>query len=277
MAVGMIKLSIIFFNRRLTGLTSYRWMIVHYVFLALTISFMIVALFAELFQCTGLVNLKFSLLEKGRHATTIKCLDGNKIGYALAIVHSFLDFCLLSIPLIVLFQMKLTLSIKLRLGFLFSVGLLSCIGSVMRQIVQVRIFYNPDFPWVYQDQLTWIIVDLFFGITAASLPVLNAALPKRWRTSGNRTPQLNHFSIVSSKSEARQSVKMESSGDVHRPDGTALDEGDRAGRPSEVEKDSFHQRTEKRWDDAFGEVQRPDAAQTFDTGPGLKRSDDTLV
>jgi len=271
MTVGLIKISIVFFNRRLTGLTSHRWMIVHYVFLALVISFMIVALFTELFQCTGPVNLKYNLLDKGRHATNNKCLDGNKLGYALAVVHSFLDFCLLSIPLIVLYQMKLTTSIKLRLGFLFSVGLMSCIGSVMRQVVQARILTNPDASWVYQEELSWIIVDLFFGITAASLPVLNAALPKRWRSSGNRTPQLDHFSNVNSKSEEGQSAQLESSDDGHRPDGTVRD----CGIPADVEKDSFHQRTEKRWDDAFVGVQRPDAAQT--THVALKRSDDTLV
>lgn len=277
MAAGMIKLSIIFFNRRLTGLTSHRWMIVHYVFLATVLSFMIAALFTELFQCTGPVDLKFSLLARGRHATLDKCIDGNKLGYGLAIVHSFLDFCLLSIPLIVLYQMNLTLSKKIRLGFLFSVGLVSCIGSVMRQIVQTQTLTNPDLSWVYYDEHPWIIVDLFFGITAASLPVLNSLIPKRWRTSGNRTPQLNHFSIFNSKSGARQSVRLESGDNAQRPDGTALDEGDYAGRLSEVEKDSFHQKTEKRWDDAFVGVQQPDAAQTIDTGVGSKRSDDTLV
>lgn len=30
--------------------------------------------------------------------------------------------------------------------------------------------------------MKWTTVDIFFGITAASLPVLNAAIPKRWRT-----------------------------------------------------------------------------------------------
>lgn len=138
----------------------------------------------------------------------------------------------------------------------------------MRQVVQARILTNPDSSWVYQDELSWIIVDLFFGITAASLPVLNAAIPKRWRSSGNRTPQLDHFSIFNSKSKAGGSVTLESGDDAHRPDGRVLG----GGHAADVEKDSFHHRTEKRWDDAFVGVQRPDAAQV-----ALKRSDDTLV
>lgn len=271
----MIKVSIIFFNRRLTGLTSYRWMIVHHVFLAITIAFMITALFSELYQCGSPVKLKFSLLEIGRYPQNTgshfeKCIDGNKLGYGLAIIHSFLDFCLLTIPIIVLCQMKLSFSKKLRLIFLFSVGLVSCIGSVMRQVHQVRIYKNPDVSWIYPDVLAWIIVDLFFGITAASLPVLNAALPKRWRDSGNRTPQLSHFSIFKSRSGTTQSARLESSDNFHRPDGTV-------GDPADVEKDSFHKKTEKRWDDAYAGVQQPEAAQNPDTAVGTKRSDDTLV
>lgn len=272
----MIKVSIIFFNRRLTGLTSHRWMIVHYLFLAVTIAFMITALFSQLYQCGSPVRLKFSLLEKGRYPTNTgadlgNCIDGNKLGYGLAIVHSFLDFCLLSIPIIVLCKMKLSFSKKLRLGFLFSVGLVSCIGSVMRQVHQNKIFNNPNASWIYRDVLAWIIVDLFFGITAASLPVLNAALPKRWRDSGNRTPQLSHFSIFNSRSRTTQSAGLESSSDnFHRPDGTV-------GDPADVEKDSFHKKTEKRWDDAYAGVQQPETAHSSDPAVSTKRSDDTLV
>ncbi len=266
MIAGMIKISIIFFNRRLTGLTSHRWMMAHYAFLVLVIGFMIAALFTELCQCRGPVNLKYSLRDRGRYPTNVKCLDGNKLGYGIAIVHSFLDFCLLCVPLIVLYQMKMTLSKKVRLGFLFSVGLVSCVGSVMRQVVQNRNYKNPDTPWVYKDDLSWVIVDLFFGITAASLPVLNAAIPKRWRSSPNRTPQLNHLSIFDSNSTPKRSVTTESSDRTQRPDGT---------QSADAGKDSYHHKTEKRWDDAYVGVQRPDAARTTSFAP--KRSDDTLV
>lgn len=243
---------------------------------------MITALFSELYQCGSPVKLKFNLLENGRYPTNAasnnptnigtnigKCIDGNKLGYALATIHSFLDFCLLTIPIIVLCQMKLSLSRKLRLGFLFAVGLVSCIGSVMRQVRQAKMIHNPDVSWVYADLLDWTIIDLFFGITAASLPVLNAALPKRWRDSGNRTPQLSHFSIFNSGNGTAQSARQYDMSDiVCRPDGTA---------PTDVEKDSFHKKTEQRWDDAYAGVQEPDRALTPNTSVGTKRSDDTLV
>lgn len=40
----------------------------------------------------------------------------------------------------------------------------------------------------YPKRIKWTIVDIFFAITAASLPVLNAAIPKRWRSSPDNIP-----------------------------------------------------------------------------------------
>lgn len=258
MAVGLIKVSIVFFNRRLTGLTSCKWMIAHYVFLALVVGFMITALFAELFQCTGPVNLKFSALARGRHPTATKCRNGNQLGYGLAIIHSTFDFALLTVPLILLYQMRMSTGKKIRLAFLFSIGSLSCIGSVMRQVIQTRIYNDLDFTWTFRQELTWIIVDIFFGIIAASLPVLNSILPKRWRSSTNHTPALN-------------SIRLGSNDTLQRPDGT-IKEG-----PGEVEKGLSHIETEKRGDDAFVCLQRPKLMQDCGVRGGVELSDDTLV
>ena len=265
MAVGLIKVSIVFFNRRLTGLTSRRWMIAHYVFLALVVGFMITALFSELFQCTGPVNLKFSPLAKGRHPTPNKCINGNKLGYGLAIIHSTFDFALLTVPLIVLYSMKLSTGTKIRLAFLFSIGSVSCIGSVMRQVVQAEIYDDLDFTWAYPREHAWIIVDIFFGIVAASLPVLNALLPKQWRSSGGNTPALDRISDL--KSNPNNSIRLDSHDTLQAPDGTV----------KEVGEEPFHAGAEKRWDGALREVQRPELARGCGARGGSEQSGDTLV
>ena len=141
----------------------------------------------------------------------------------------------------------------------------------MRQIVQARIYSNMDFPWTYQEELTWIIVDIFFGIVAASLPVLNAALPKSWRASSNHTPQLGGLSIF--RSDPKNSIKVESKDTIQRPDGTVLEGAGATG----IDKDSFHIKTEKRWDDAFVGVQRPEPMQGSSTRGIADPSNDTLV
>ena len=240
-------------------------MIAHYVFLGLVVSFMITALFSELFQCTGPVDLKFSPLAKGRYPTNNTCLNGNKLGYGLAIIHSAFDFALLAVPLIVLYRMKLSTGTKIRLGFLFSIGSLSCVGSVMRQVVQARTYNDFDFVWTFQEEHTWIIVDIFFGIVAASLPVLNALVPKGWRSSSNHTPALDRISDL--KSDPKNSIRLESNDTLQAPDGTV----------KEVDKDTFHMETEKRWDDAYAEIQRPEPVRGCGARGDSEQSEATLV
>ena len=122
---------------------------------------------------------------------------------------------------------------KIKLCFLFFIGAISCIGSAMRQVIQTNI--KPDFtckPHLEYVSLTqmsislinavddsirsfqWITVAIFFAITAASLPILNATIPKSWRgESNNGTPQLNYIANSFNKShhEGPERTKSESS------------------------------------------------------------------
>ena len=243
-AVCAIKVSIVLFNRRLTGLTSRPWMIAHYSFLAVITGFLIAAIFTSIFRCTGPVEATFSVITLGKNPPTErKCLDQNKLGYGLAIVHSALDFALLTVPIIVLYQMKrISIGKKIRLGFLFAVGAISCIGSVMRQIIQEHTINSKDQNWDYPHIVSWTIVDIFFGIVAANLPVLNALVPKRWRSasSNDDVPHMSTF-----KSGGRDSVRLGSPPAPCRPDGTRV-EGS-----VDIPKDAFHEKTVRRWEDAF--------------------------
>ena len=111
----------------------------------------------------------------------------------------------------------------------------------------------------------WIIVDIFFGIVAASLPVLSALLPKRWRSSCNPTPALDRISDL--KSDPENSIRLDSNDTLQASDGTAKEGG----------KEPFPTRTEKRWDEAFAEVRRPEPARDCGARGGSEQSGDTLV
>ncbi|KAL6722048.1 hypothetical protein ACLMJK_001153 [Lecanora helva] len=255
-AVSLIKIAIVLFNRRLTGLTSRAWMIAHYSFLAVVIAFLITAIFSWLFRCTGSVEWTTSILALGKappSAADRHCLDINKLGYGLAIVHSALDFALLTVPLIVLYQMRMTTAKKLRLGFLFAIGAVSCIGSVMRQIIQEQTIDSPDQNWVYPHIASWAIVDIFFGIVAANLPVLNALLPKRWR-SGASSANMPQLSSWKSDRDRRGPIQLRNTTPPTGPDGTLLQ------NVGDVSKDTFHEKTEKRWEEAFTRKQRKSEA-----------------
>lgn len=112
--------------------------------------------------------------------------------------------------------------------------------------------------WQFRHQLAWSTVDLFFTITAASLPVLNAALPQRFRSTSNSSPRLGNLSIL--QRSHRGSVRLDSRELRSRPDGTVLDEEIEEPKSVQtvehglVEKDSFTRRTEKRWEEAYDNI-----------------------
>lgn len=128
---GLIKISITLFNRRLTGLTSDKWLYAHNIFLFLVVSYTVLALFINVFQCKPAAS-QYNLIEYGQIKNPTKCLDEHILNNTFIICHVIFDFALLSVPLIVLFKMKMTTSRKIRIGFLFSIGSISCIGSAMR-------------------------------------------------------------------------------------------------------------------------------------------------
>ncbi|MCJ1465364.1 hypothetical protein MMC07_003982 [Pseudocyphellaria aurata] len=204
---GLIKISITLFNRRLTGLTSEKWLYAHNVFLVLVVSYTILALFINIFQCKP-AGSQYDLIEFGRIVNPTKCLDEKILNNFFIICHVIFDFALLSVPLIVLYKIKMNTSRKIRIGFLFSIGSISCLGSAMR--LATKVDHSQDRTWAYRKRLNWTIVDIFFGITAASLPVLNAAIPKRWRSPPDCMP-LHDASPDLGRAPNRTSVKDGSS------------------------------------------------------------------
>lgn len=116
-------------------------MIAHNVFLCLLVVYIITAFFLNLFTCVPALS-QYGLIRYGALASAPKCMDANAIGISLSIIHIAFDFMLLSVPLIVLWKIKMSVAKKARIGFLFSVGAISCIGSVMRQFSQFH--YSAD-------------------------------------------------------------------------------------------------------------------------------------
>ena len=136
-AVGLIKISIALFNRRLTGLTSRKWMIFHNIMLGLLVSYIISAILLEVFKCHPVLT-SWDLKGYGIKEQPVSCIPVTKYGLPLNIIHVILDFALLSVPVIVFCRMKMNMSKRIRLIFLFSIGCVSVIGSVNRQIIMVK-------------------------------------------------------------------------------------------------------------------------------------------
>ena len=154
--VGFIKISIVLFNKRLTGLTSTKWMVFHNIFLGFLIIFVLTALFVNLFACDPPLS-QYGLAAFGKTPEPPVCVNSNSMEIALNLVHIITDFGLLMTPLVVLFKIRMATSQKIRLMLLFSVGLVSCIGSVMRQISNPSA--QPDLTCAYP--YTYLSLSLF--------------------------------------------------------------------------------------------------------------------
>lgn len=122
--VAMIKISIVLFNRRLTGLTSRKWMIVHNTFLFLLVCYIIITIFINVYICVPHPKNNQPLYI-GKMQTPPRWIKREALIPAFSAIHLMFDFALLSVPLIVLSRMKMSLSKKIRLCFLFSIGSVS--------------------------------------------------------------------------------------------------------------------------------------------------------
>lgn len=122
--VAMIKISIVLFNRRLTGLTSRRWMIIHNTLLVMLVCYIIITIFINVFICTPHPK-NFEMLYIGKMEKPPHWMKSKPIVPSFSAFHIVFDFLLLSVPLVVLYRMKMSLSRKVRLCFLFSIGAVS--------------------------------------------------------------------------------------------------------------------------------------------------------
>jgi hypothetical protein len=132
LAVGFIKVSICLFNRRLTSMTSRAWIMFNDIFIALLGAYLMVALFWNIFQCDP-PWVGWDAIRVGKSpGHKAKCTPDTIVGSALSVIHVLMDFDLLSVPLVVLWKVRMGWGTKLRLYLVFSIGAMSAIGSVVR-------------------------------------------------------------------------------------------------------------------------------------------------
>lgn len=170
--LGVIKISICLFNRRLTGMTSRKWMIFHHIFLIVLVGYIIASLCVFIVPCRPPVpGARLAASGTLKHPPVCGPNKNNNAIVALSSIHSAMDFVLLAVPMTLLVQMKMELGKKIRLGLLFSIGTVSSVGSIMRQVYQKG--SKEDLTYAFPLSLKWLIIDMFFAVTVASLPILN--------------------------------------------------------------------------------------------------------
>ncbi|KAI5198180.1 hypothetical protein E4T39_06935 [Aureobasidium subglaciale] len=175
--VGIIKISICLFLRRISEATSKYPRMANDFFLFLLISYTLLALFWSCFQCSPAPAM-WDKIYSGKLAQPAKCWSTLVVANALSVIHVVMDFVLLLTPIVVLWKVRLNKTTKIRLFIVFSMGSLSCVASVLRELAQKSI--SKDITYGYTSLLAWTVVDLTLEVVVASLPVISALIPKAW-------------------------------------------------------------------------------------------------
>lgn len=207
LAVATLKMSIVAFNMRLTGLTSRGWMIIHWTFFACMVVFAILAVFLNAFGVRP-PRARFDLVYAGQMDTLPVPFINNKVWlHVLSAIHVISDILLLSFFGIVLWKLQMSIAVKCRLLMVLAVGLLSFVAAIKVQTDHIR--YTTDHTCMYSSpsasnglfpdsrpcanwclspagnfskQMSWTLVDLTAGVIAASLPILSTLFLNAFNT-----------------------------------------------------------------------------------------------
>jgi len=206
-AVFTVKTSIALANGRITGLQSRKWTIAYWISLFIVLSLLISTVFVNIFQCSPVTPF-FSIIALGKmeDPADLICINVNAVSLSFRALHICTDWMLLSVPIIIIYRLNVSMTIKLRLALVFGIGAMSSIATIVRETI---IFNdNPDVTYNEHVVYAWNLVDVFFACIVASLPALNApadlvmkktkelvssmaSSSTNSQTSGNALPQPN--------------------------------------------------------------------------------------
>lgn len=170
-------MSLTLFIRRLADRTSAKWRWFCDFFFFTLVLYIIGAIFWYCFTCNP-PQSQWDKLYSGRMETVAVCLDTTMQSQVLNITHVVQGVILLASPLIILWKVRMNVKKKLRLFFIWAVGLLAVLFGLMRML---KANFTSDVTWTYTSLLVWTTLDVSVGTVVISLPVLDA-----WLADGAR-------------------------------------------------------------------------------------------
>ncbi|MCJ1396026.1 hypothetical protein MMC18_008913 [Xylographa bjoerkii] len=173
-AFGLIKLSFLFFCRRLFCVT--RKSLSHIVITLMIVvvgAWAIGFFFAFLFACKG----NFAAWWGSLMNFITKCVNTFMLLYAFAISDVITDIIVLLLPLPMIWQLQLPLGRKIGISCVFLLGLVAVAASVTRLAVVTRNYLDGFDPSLDEDLmiteiLWWTMVEVGLGLIATCLPTL---------------------------------------------------------------------------------------------------------
>lgn len=179
-SVGLIKISITLFIRRLIDKSHARWKaLTADIFLATLIVYILLAIFWSVFSCADHPTASFSIRYAGTLEGPAMCGNVYARAWTMSVIHVVQQVVLLASPIVILWTVRMDLFKKVRLFTIWVAGALSVLGGLLRQ-TQSTEEYASDIMWNYTSILIWTSVDLCMGLVTANLPVMDAFIFGSW-------------------------------------------------------------------------------------------------
>ncbi|KAK8190455.1 integral membrane protein [Phyllosticta capitalensis] len=119
---------------------------------------------AALFECSPI---------KAAYDTTVKnkkCININAFYLANAAVNISTDVLTYTLPIRLVIHLQVPRNQKIGLGIMLSLGLFSCISSIIRITFIPDMLTSVDQTWVIASPMYWSVIETNVGILAASIP-----------------------------------------------------------------------------------------------------------
>ncbi|KAJ1326943.1 hypothetical protein MN608_08392 [Microdochium nivale] len=194
-SVGLTKLSITLFIRRMAYRASRPWRIFINTFLVSVVAYVLLAIFWSLLACNP-VGAQGDIALNGRAEPPPVCVDYVLQSRVLAGVHLAQGVALLTTPVVFLWKVRIDRAKKIRLFTTWAVGALAISSGLLRELRPPPLL---DMSWEYTETFIWTSVDLTLELLVASLPVLDGMLLIGWhRATAHVAPGLGNSRLGSS-------------------------------------------------------------------------------
>ncbi|KAL8852305.1 MAG: hypothetical protein Q9221_002801 [Calogaya cf. arnoldii] len=190
LCLGLIKLSILLFYRRIFTMHRRAFQIAFYVLGTYTLLLTIMTFFVYLLQCLP-VSLFWEIAYRIEgvqppHPITGHCLSQQAhIVPTLLVANTMSDVALMVLPAVGLWNLSLPTAKKVGLFFVFSLGAFVTIVGAIRIVYGFKVTFDDDVPWVKADLFNWTAVECCVGTVCASLPPMAPLL----KHSPQRSPR----------------------------------------------------------------------------------------
>ncbi|CAI6337296.1 unnamed protein product [Periconia digitata] len=174
LSVFLIKLSICFCYLRIAAVKSFERMTKYTIYFVSV--FCGICIICTLAQCVPLHKLwDFTGTVQGT------CINTTALFYATSSINILTDFWILFLPVRTLLKIQRPQHEKLALIVVFSLGVFSCIASIVR-LHSIHIYTESDDPFYDSVPVNlWSMVEVNIGIWCASIPALKALVSRNQR------------------------------------------------------------------------------------------------